>query len=363
MKFIDLGWHPFFEAHFQSLNLDDCVAARVCRQDRGLCTLLSPEGTWRGHTPQRHHHHHQLLPVVGDWVAARPLDGEDRAVIEAVLPRRGSFSRTRAGLRSDEQVVAANIDVLLIVQSLEQRPNLRRLERYLTLAWDSGATPIIVLNKADLSSDPEGAHAEAAAACPGVEVLTVSATEEGGVEALTPHLKRGQTLALIGPSGAGKSTLVNALRGSEFVGAPMATGSVRAGDYRGRHTTTHRELMVLPGRGILIDTPGMRELQLSGNAEIGDVFSDIQSLSTRCHFRDCTHHDEPDCGVQAAIAQGGLTPGRLQSFRKLQRELAYITRRSNELSKREALAQHRERMQRHREFAKKKRSHHRGRRY
>ncbi|PZF80388.1 ribosome small subunit-dependent GTPase A [Jiangella anatolica] len=258
------------------------------------------------------------LPAVGDWAAVRDWP-DDRVTLEAVLPRRTAIVRDSADRTSQGQVVAANVDVVAIVEHLDPDPDLGRIERLLVLAWGSGAQPVVVLTKPDLVPDPDGMRAEVAAVAPGVEILLVSAVSGTGVDELGALLRNGRTLALVGPSGAGKSTLTNALLGVDV----MPTGSVRARDGRGRHTTTHRELVVLPGRGVLIDTPGLRAVGLVADDDaVAGAFPDVEALAARCRFRDCTHEAEPGCAVRPAVEDGDLDEDRLARWRNLRREAA-----------------------------------------
>lgn len=256
------------------------------------------------------------MPVVGDWVAARAV-ASDYAIVETVMPRRTCFSRRAAGRREEEQPLAANIDLVFLVCGLDGDFNLRRLERYLALAAESGARPVVVLNKADLCGDAPGRAAEVRQISGSAPVVTVSARAEGGTEALRAFLAPGRTVALLGSSGVGKSTIVNCLLGEDR----LKTAEVRESDSRGRHTTTHRELMPLPGGGALIDTPGMRELQLWARPEsIDGVFEDVAAAAAGCRFRDCAHNGEPGCAVAAALESGELDGGRWESYRKLRGE-------------------------------------------
>jgi len=253
------------------------------------------------------------MPVVGDWVAAR-IVGREQALVEAVLPRRTCFSRRAAGRREEEQPLAANIDLVFLVCGLDGDFNLRRLERYLTLAAESGALPVVVLNKADLCDDLAGRLRETAAIARDAPVVATSTRSEGGVEGLRAFLARGRTVALLGSSGVGKSTIVNGLLGEER----LRTGEVRAADSKGRHTTTHRELTLLPAGGALIDTPGMRELQLwAGTDSVEQAFDEIAAAGASCRFRDCSHNGEPGCAVQRALDDGTIAPERWVSYRKL----------------------------------------------
>ena len=255
------------------------------------------------------------MPVTGDWVAAR-IVGPEQAVVEAVLPRQSCFYRRAAGKREDRQAIAANIDLVFLVCGLDGDFNLRRVERYLTLAAENAVTPLIVLNKADLCEDT-AARAREAAGISRADIVTLSALAPDGVAPLRPYLAEIPTVALLGSSGAGKSTIANALLG----GNHLRTGDVRESDSRGRHTTTHRELLPLPGGGALIDTPGMRELQLwAGESSVDEVFDEIATLAARCRFNDCSHSGEPGCAVAEARASGAISAGRWESYRKLRAE-------------------------------------------
>ncbi len=255
------------------------------------------------------------LPVVGDWVAARVVG--DLAIVERVLPRRTCFSRRAAGRREERQAIAANVDLVFLVCGLDGDFNLRRLERYLTLAAESGARPVVVLNKADLCADLAARRAAAEAVAGGAPVVTSCAHTADGLAALAPFLGPGRTVALLGSSGVGKSTLVNGLLGE----ARLRTREVRESDSRGRHTTTHRELVPLPVGGALIDTPGMRELQLwAGQDSVDRAFDEIAALAAACRFRDCTHTGESGCAVEAARAAGEISGDRWESYRKLRNE-------------------------------------------
>ncbi len=262
-------------------------------------------------------------PAVGDWVAAQHVpDGV--SVIHHVLPRRTRLERLAAGGVARSQVLAANVDVVFIVTSLNADYNPRRLERTLALVWESGARPVIVLTKADLSPDVEAATSATETLAIGVPVHAVCAPTGDGLDALLPYLGLGSTVALVGSSGVGKSTLVNAL-----VAEPaMATREVRAGDDRGRHTTSHRQLVRVPTGGAIVDTPGLREVGLAGDdGGLDAVFGDIDELARSCRFADCGHQTEPGCAVLAAIASGEITSERLSGYRKLQREAAHVERR------------------------------------
>jgi ribosome biogenesis GTPase len=266
------------------------------------------------------------LPAVGDWVEVAGSGEEDSvAQIRAVLPRRGAFRRKAAGDTTEVQIVAANVDLAIIATALPHDVNLRRVERYLTLAWESGATPLVLVTKADLVEDIEPALAAVRAIAPGVEVLAISTHTGAGLDDVRTRLAPGLTAVLIGSSGVGKSTLVNALLGVER----QRTADVRD-DGAGRHTTTHRELLELPSGAFLIDTPGMRELQLwSSDEGFETAFDDVATLAENCRFRDCSHHAEPGCAVVAAAENGALDASRLASWHNLRRELAYLERRQD----------------------------------
>jgi ribosome biogenesis GTPase / thiamine phosphate phosphatase len=280
-----------------------------------------------------------VMPVTGDWVVVEPgPEAADPFTVVAVLPRRSAVSRGAAGTGAVEQVLAANVDVVWIVHGLDTPPNARRLERYLAVAWESGAVPEIILTKADLSSAPEEAAAMVESLAIGVAVHVVSAAHEDGVRALKALLRPGVTYALFGPSGAGKSTLINALAEHDVA----ATGEVRAADRKGRHTTTRRELFRIAGGALLLDTPGLREFRIWAVGDgLAHTFPDIEELATSCRYRDCRHVVEPGCAVIAAAEAGTLDAGRLASFRKLVAEAEYMERRHDPEANAAAVAKHR----------------------
>jgi ribosome biogenesis GTPase len=300
------------------------VPARVVVQHRGAYQVISAGGpAWADLTGRLRHEaaDRMALPAVGDWVA---LDADGR--IEAVLPRRSSFVRKAAGNPTEPQVIAANIDVVFIVTSANAEFNPRRVERYVTAIWESGASPVLVINKTDLGGDVDALLDSLGQTGVGLPVARVSAIEQRGAEQLAPYLGPQATIALVGSSGVGKSTLANWLLGREA----QDTAPIREHDTRGRHTTTHRELIALPAGGALIDTPGMRELAMWSEAgDLSGAFADIEALSERCRFRDCQHGGEPGCALSQAIERGELDPERLEHYFKLQREIAYHQERGS----------------------------------
>jgi ribosome biogenesis GTPase len=325
----DLGWGPFFHQHTQELNSEGPAPMRVAGEQRGAYLLWGAAGRFAAVLPGRLLHAAQgrdALPAVGDWVLARPLPGEQRALVEHLLPRRSWLSRKAAGERTDEQIIAANVDLVCVVASLNSELNLRRLERYLAVTWDSGATPVLVLNKADLFAGRDEVVAAARRVAPGVDVHQTSAVTGEGLDGLQAALARGRTAVFIGSSGVGKSSLVNRLLGREA----QHVSDIRADD-KGRHTTTARQMLVLPGGAVVIDTPGLRELGLWDAGEgVGRAFADVEEIGQKCAFRDCGHRSEPGCAVQAAIDDGTLDFARLESYRKLQREQVYIESKKND---------------------------------
>lgn len=321
-----LGWNERLVQQFERFRAEGLEPGRVLSEERGRYLVGTADGeVWTTVAGRLRHDaaSAEELPAVGDWVAiAGGTDG--MPVVQAVLPRHSRFARPARGDIPGAEVVAANVDLVLVVMSLDHDFNVPRLERYMALAWASGAQPVILLNKADVCPDVGERLLEAHEAAPGVPVLVMSAREGAGIESLRPMLEPGHTVCLVGSSGVGKSTIVNALLGWER----QATADVRADDQRGRHTTTRRELVAMPSGALLIDSPGMRSVGMWDSEDgIGAAFSDIDALAAGCRFSDCGHDVEPGCAVQAAIAGGTLTARRLESRRKLERELEAVERR------------------------------------
>jgi ribosome biogenesis GTPase len=328
VQLLPLGWNEVFQHHLELLRESQedpqLSPARVVVEHRGAYQVITADGpAWAELTGRlRHSASDRIdLPAVGDWVA---LGADGR--IEAVLPRRSAFVRKAAGTRPEPQVVAANIDLVFIVTSANADFNPRRIERYVAAVWESGASPVLVINKTDLGGDVDALLEALGQTRVGLSVARVSAIEQTGAEQLAPYLGPATTIALVGSSGVGKSTLVNWLLGREA----QDTAPIREHDTRGRHTTTHRELIALPTGGALIDTPGMRELAVwSDDGDLSGAFADIEALTERCRFRDCQHHGEPGCALEQALERSELDPERLAHYFKLQREIAYQQERGS----------------------------------
>lgn len=335
-----LGWGPDLDLALSSIlsqSSSSLVPGRVVRQQRGLLTVQTAGSAFLSRASGRLLHQAQgveALPTVGDWVLLQPpASGDGEALMHTVLPRRSLLKRREAGSEHDGQLIAANVDVVFLVAALDGNYNPRRIERALTVAWNSGATPVVLLSKADLADNATERVLEAQALAPGVDVLAVSARTGLGVEDVRARIAPGKTGVLLGSSGVGKSTLANRLLDA----AKLVTQPVRAEDDKGRHTTTHRELFVLEHGGLIIDGPGMRELGLWGDDEEGlaQAFADVLALATGCRFSNCGHQGEPGCAVRAAVEDGTLTEERRANFEKLLREQAFQHRQTDAAAQRE----------------------------
>jgi ribosome biogenesis GTPase len=323
------GWNERLAESFAEHAIAGRVPARVVLEHTHIYRIVTEEGESLARVSGRLRHRAEGrpdFPAVGDWVVVEPVP-EGEARIHAVLPRFSRFSRRAAGDVTEEQVVAANIETVFLVGGLDADFNPRRIERYLVMAWESGAMPVVVLNKADLVPDPEPLVEEVRGVATGVDVFAVSAKAPESLAVLRAYLQPGRTAALLGSSGVGKSTIVNSLVGFDL----LRTRDVRVTDSRGRHTSTARQLVLLEGGGVMIDTPGMRELQLWDSGEsLAETFADILALAADCRFRDCRHESEPGCGVRDAVARGELSAVRLESYHKLVAERDHHSRQLDE---------------------------------
>lgn len=324
-----LGWDEFFENHFRPYAAAGCAAGRVTLEYNHLYRVAIEEGEVLGEITGRLRHESQEQgdrPVVGDWVVIRPCPAGGKVTIHDVLPRKTKFTRKVAGARTAKQIVGSNIDTVFLVTSLNQDFNLRRIERYLIVAWESGARPIIVLSKADLCSEVDERTREMKAVVGDVPIHAVSVVRPDGLEELTSYFTFGKTVALLGSSGVGKSTLINHLLGRDH----LRIQGTRVHDDRGKHTTTHRELIILPQGGLVLDTPGMRELQLwDGDGGLHIAFADIETIASNCYFSDCKHQDEPRCAIREALVDGSIDTARYENYLKLGKELDYLARKQD----------------------------------
>ncbi len=317
------GWDPCWAAAFLPHEKLDRIPARVLVElRRHYYAVMTPTGELLAECSGKYHHeaarNAEAYPAVGDWVAVTAIEGSPgRAQLHGLLPRRSRFTRQAAGGELTQQIIAANIDTVFLVSGLDRNYNPKRIQRFIVAARDSGAAPVIVLNKADLHPDPEAVKQEMETLAPGVPIIITSSQTRRGLKLLGGHALPGRTLAFVGSSGVGKSSLINRLARD----AELPTGEVREKDAKGRHTTTRRELVLAPSGALIIDTPGMRELQLwdAGDA-LQEAYADLMEISLRCRFTNCRHLDEPGCAVQAALNEGLLPFERLQSYRKLKAE-------------------------------------------
>jgi ribosome biogenesis GTPase len=332
MNMTDLGWSDLFEQHFEPFGKQGLVPARVAQEHKQRYVLYCEKGEVEGEVSGKLRHEADSkgeFPAVGDWVAVSIGPGEQKAIIHAILPRRSCLLRKAvlSGGRTEEQVLAANLDVAFLVSGLDGELNLRRIERYLSVVWEGETIPVIVLNKMDVCDDVDQHLREAASVAPGVPVHAISAARNEGLAVFQDYLGSGKTGAFLGSSGVGKSTIVNALLGSER----LKVAPVRDYDKKGRHTTSGRELFLLPSGGMVIDTPGMRELGMwNDQSGLSRTFDDVEELARGCRFRDCRHQGEPGCAVQQAIAEGLLDVKRLGNYLKLKRELARLAVRKDQ---------------------------------
>lgn len=330
MELEKLGWNDFFKENFRNYAEQGYGVGRVYLENRQSFWLYTKAGEIKADVSGKMIYHADSrsdFPAVGDWVVIRLKEDKNQAIIHAILPRSSKFSRKVSGSSIEEQIVATNIDTVMLVSGLDNDFNLRRIERYLVMVSASGAKPVIVLNKADICADIDSKIAEVKRIAPNVPIVPLSATQDEQLTDLYHYIKDGETVALLGSSGVGKSTITNHLLGG---GERQKVQEVREGDDRGRHTTTKRELIVLPNGGLIIDTPGMRELQLWISEEgLESSFEDIEALSAQCFYNNCEHNDTRGCAIEVALENGNLDPERWASHNKLQKELAYITEKQD----------------------------------
>lgn len=330
MELNKLGFCAFFQKHFDDYDYgqhENALVGRICSENKNSYKLYSQmgeitaiiSGKFRNNCKTK-----EDFPAVGDWVLFEPLEGENKAIIQSILPRKSKFSRKVAGNQTQEQIIASNIDIAFIVCALNYDFNLRRIERYLSLVWQSGATPVVVLTKIDLCDDVQNKINEVANIAFGVDIHAISNLSAEGLEILQDYFQENKTVVLLGSSGVGKSSLINNLAQENV----MKVNELRSNIDKGRHTTTYKQMFILPKGGLIIDTPGIRELQLwDAEDGISKCFKDIEELAKSCRFSDCMHQDEPGCAVEQAIKGGLLDSHRLESYLKVQKEQAYMSSR------------------------------------
>lgn len=330
----DIGWNEFFEEQYERLDIKSVSVGRVINGQKSQYRAIAEGGEIYLKVPGRMLRNSDLsgvLPVVGDWVVYDPVPGEDKGTISSILPRFNSISRKVTGKKSDRQIIAANIDIMFIVSSFDSDFSINRLERYVTIAKSNNTEPIIILNKADLVEDVENYLEKVNQSLSGITLLTMSALEHIGVDSIFENIGKGKTAIMFGSSGVGKSTLINELLGEK----KQKVEEVRAGDDKGRHTTSSRDLFLLSNGGMIIDNPGMREIQLwLDENELSLSFTDIEELSAECRYANCQHSKEPSCAVKEAIIEGKLTQRRLDSYHKIRKELKQLSNRSDISAKR-----------------------------
>lgn len=334
----ELGWNSFFESYFIKYNQQSItyMPARIISVQRHIYSVLSEYGELKGKIAGKFQYEAQSIekyPAVGDWVGITRKENEDKAIIHFLLPRKTSLSRKTPGIKTEEQIICANIDTSFLVSAFDRDFNLRRIERYLSLIWESGANPVIILNKADLCTDIETFIREVESISLGIPILCMSALEKYGIGQIYNYLKEGKTVVFLGSSGTGKSTIINYL-----LDAPKQAINSLRDNGKGRHTTSYRELFMIPDRrGMVIDNPGMREIQLWANEDIVEkTFADIEDISQSCRFNNCSHTKEPGCAVKEALEEGSLEPKRLESYFKQKRELNRLSERT-ELAKKKLM--------------------------
>ena len=332
MNLNNLGWNAFFKKHLKEFDIQGLNVGRICNENKNSYRLFSEYGELIGIISgkiRNNKNNSENFPAVGDWVIFEKVQNENKAVIQYILPRKSKFSRKIAGHTTQEQIIAANIDIIFIVSSLNYDFNLRRIERYLAMVWSSGANPVIILTKSDLCPDFEDILYQIESIAFGTRIHVISNVLNQGIDILRQYLSIGSTVALIGSSGVGKSTLINKLMGEDL----LITGDLRKNIDKGRHITTNRQLYILPDGGLVIDTPGMRELQLwDADEGLNQSFNDIEILAKKCRYSNCKHDQEHGCAIKEAISQGLLDKNRIQSYLKMKSELDYLSKRQSQKS-------------------------------